>query len=60
MLWIIDLHEDIENGIPSSLQVALAILMLAKDAFLLTLEATVAYSNVPLVHTVPCVCMSCS
>ena len=29
------MHEDIENGIPSSLQVALAILMLAKDAFLL-------------------------
>lgn len=29
-----DLHEDIENGIPNSLHVALAILIRAKDAFL--------------------------
>lgn len=33
-LWMIDLQEDIENGTPSSLQAALAMLTLAKDAFL--------------------------
>lgn len=34
MLWLIDLQEDIENGIPSFLQVALAMLTLAKDVFM--------------------------